>query len=145
MAKSIVTKCKECCKEFTHCPSHKRIFCSSKCYWKNGNKLKGTHKPTTEKRNCLCCNKVIYAPLRNCNRECYDKHRANIIKSRAINCKECDNSFIPNTSETMFCSYVCRKENEKPEPRKCVNCGELFSPVLIRNLYNEETAFISYR
>lgn len=64
-----------------------------------------------------------------CNRACYDAFREAIWRSGRT-CLSCGASIdAPARAAAKYCSLACRVEHRKPQPRPCVNCGCVFTPV----------------
>jgi 5-methylcytosine-specific restriction endonuclease McrA len=66
---------------------------------------------------------------RFCSRACYDESRAEIILSREKDCIGCGKPFLFISSDKKYCTDACWRISQTPEPRNCLNCNTMFSPV----------------
>lgn len=64
-----------------------------------------------------------------CSRICYDESRTKIILSRKKDCIGCGKSFLFVSDDKKYCTNECWRISQTPEPRKCLNCNTLFSPI----------------
>lgn len=140
MDNKTITQCKQCNKDIKSYASHNRKFCSKECYWLNGNQLKGIKKESTNITQCKKCGKSFVEGKRKnrdgsirigifCGRACYDESRAEIILSRKKDCIGCGKSFLFVSDDKKYCTNECWRISQTPEPRKCLNCNTLFSPI----------------
>lgn len=140
MAKSILAHCLQCGAEIK---GRGRKYCSHACYWKSGNPLKGTHKPTTPRAECQNCGSLVIrksstrrdgrkSDVLYCNRNCYDEYRAKIVANRVKSCAGCGKVF-QYVGEKKYCTDKCWRESQSPEAVECKGCGRLFCGVLFKD------------
>lgn len=134
--------CTICGSQFQYKRHKANLYCGMACYrvaqrrgdYKRGSKIQSvctecgvtfSGRGKSRKRNGEIADKVF------CGRECYDKHRADIIKAeRSSRCIQCGKEYIKfNASAGKYCSMDCRTEHKRPSPINCVNCGCWFTAV----------------
>lgn len=143
MCQAILCDCLVCGKQFTGSKHKSNKFCSTSCYrTPQGKALTKNGKEKSKKGDCTHCGKDVFGNHSGresvfCNRICYDAHRVNIWKSRAVECARCGNPVIgagvsAGTQIRKYCSHECRTADKKPEPKVCISCGVLFSAIKFR-------------
>lgn len=116
-------------------------FCGLSCYriaQRSGLYKRGPEE-STHRAPCANCGKeVVGIPGKNrkgergsvyCDRTCYDERRTKLRESRKKQCSHCGKTFIPETSASKFCGQSCWKARKKAEPKRCLSCETLFTPV----------------
>lgn len=139
--------CKWCGKEFI--PEHGAIYCSKRCQQKAKHKRQNRiKKPLSYTYTCKYCGKVFH-PMSNerqyCCKSCSvkDRHKDKPPKSPKVKpvCVICGKEF-EGPLNSKYCSKECQKEKAKrrayetskikheakTRPRKCKECGRIFTP-----------------
>ena len=84
-------------------------------------------KPKRQPRNCLSCNREIYAPRINqkfCDMKCKKQFTNALIN---FNCQLCNKSFS-DYRERTFCSQECYNKSKEVLPINCPTCNISFAP-----------------
>lgn len=142
MTDAILCVCGSCGNTFGPVKGKANKFCGVECF--RSAQRSGAYKrgpgPTIPRAPCSHCGKVVArarSVRRNgeaadkvfCDRACYDRHRSMAIKARLIPCARCGTGFDPMHGKTKFCGESCWKADKKAEPKKCLSCKCLFTPV----------------
>lgn len=139
MAASILCHCGN---QFLPKKNKANKYCSMQCYRaaQRAGVYKRGHGPDFPRSPCADCGKTVARiPSRRrdgtvaenvfCDRECYDRHRARIRALRSAECAGCQSAFIPDTDSRRYCSEACWKSDKKAQPKSCINCKCVFTPV----------------
>ena len=133
--------CLVCESQFKPIKNKANKFCGLPCY-RISQKRGDYHRETTRKHECKFCKAEVLAKSKSkkrdgtnseyifCNRECYDKHRAEIRDKVLRNCLQCGSDIkasLGHNSNQIYCSIGCKDEHKKSKDRNCIVCGVWFS------------------